>query len=95
MNDYRLTKDLLARALAAKTGNEPADTVEFVGALLEVALAHGLITARRLEQAERDAHIYDLMGSVSAPMIAQRMGMARETVHRCAKAHLVRIRKAG
>lgn len=95
MTSYKLTESLMARALAAKTGHEPADTVEFVGALLEVALAHGLITARRLEQAERDARVYDLMGSIPAPVIAQRMGLARETVHRCAKAHLVRIRKAG
>jgi hypothetical protein len=96
MTDYRFTKELLAKALAAKTGHEPADTLEFVGTLLEIAQLHGLITAERLAQHERDATCYELRTrhNIPAADIAKRFGVGRITVHMAIQKQL-KIRRAG
>lgn len=94
--DYKFTKELLAKALAARTGNEPADTMDFVGALLEIAQLHGLVTAERLAQHERDATCYELRTrhNVPAADIAKRFGVGRITVHTAIQRQL-KIRRAG
>lgn len=90
MTEYKLTQALMAKALKARTGAEPAETVEMIATLLEIGLAMNIITAQRLGSHERDAHMYDLRaGGLAAPVIATRMGVTVMTVHRGVKSQLL------
>lgn len=96
MTSYKLTEALMTKAVVARCGGDPVDAEPFVRALLDVALAHGLILAERLERHERDAKMYDLRTTEALPVvaIASRFGTHRDTVNEAIKSQL-KIRRAG
>ncbi len=85
---YALTEAFLAQCFAAKTGADREAAVQATAAFLEISQAMALITAQRLEAAERDAHILHLAGqAIPRTTIAMRMNISRVAVYDAIRRH--------
>jgi hypothetical protein len=80
-----LTECLLARGLADRTAIE-----QTVGAILDLQMASGMLAPSRLDDWEREAHVYHLRKTETVGAIQVRSGLGERAIYKAIERHKAR-----